>query len=121
MKKIIKIGAISATFLAPLALFAAVPNTSYFTSLLSQIQVILGYIVPILIALAVIYFLFGVLKYVISGGDPEKRAEGRNIMIWGIIAIFVMVSVWGLVRFLQNLTGVDTSNSSVPAPQVPKF
>lgn len=71
-------------------------------------------VIPLIIGLAVLLFLWGVLKYVTSGGDPEKRTEARNTMIWGIIAIFVMVSVWGLVNILVDTFGLDNDVQSAP-------
>jgi len=68
----------------------------YITNLL-QIAV-----VPLLLALGLVYFLIGVLKYVTAGGSEDKAKEGRNLMIYGIIALFVMISVFGLVQILLN-------------------
>ncbi len=58
------------------------------------------YVVPFLIGLAVVMFLVGVLKYVKSGDNEEAREAGRGLMIFGIIALFVMVAVWGFVKIL---------------------
>ncbi len=58
------------------------------------------YVVPFLIGLALVMFLVGVLKYVKSGDNEEAREAGRGLMIFGIIALFVMVSVWGFVKIL---------------------
>ena len=73
-------------------------------------------VVPLLIGLAVLVFLWGVLKYVISGADDaDKRKEARGFMIWGIVSIFIMVSVWGLVGILQSSFGVgDGSDITLP-------
>lgn len=56
----------------------------------------------LLIGLAVVFFLVGVVKFMVSAGDETKRKEGRTMMIYGIIGLFVMVSVWGLVNLLSN-------------------
>lgn len=83
-------------------------------SFLSWLQSLMAMVVPILIGLAVIVFLFGVLRFIFSASDPEKRKEGRSYMIWAIIGIVVMVSVWGLVIFVQNSFGLG-SNGGHPA------
>ena len=75
-----------------------------------------AYIIPLIIALAVLVFIWGVLKYVISKDDDTKK-EARGVMIWGIIAIFVMVSVWGLVNLLGNTFSLD---KSITLPIVPE-
>lgn len=63
---------------------------------------ILDYAVPFLISLALVLFLIGVVRFVAAGDNEEKRQGGRDLMIFGIIALFVMVSVWGFVNILSN-------------------
>ena len=71
----------------------------------------------LLIGLAVVFFLVGVVKFMFSAGDVEKRKEGRTMMIYGIIGLFVMVSVWGLVGIL---TGTFHLNNRLP-DDLPSF
>jgi hypothetical protein len=63
-------------------------------------------VVPLIFALAVVIFIWGVVQYVINTDDEAKRAKGKQFMLWGIIALAVMVSVWGLVDVLGNTFGV---------------
>lgn len=70
-------------------------------------------LVAFLIVIAIIVFFFGLIKYL--GGGTEMKAKGLQIMLYGIIALFVMVSVWGLVRLLQNTFGI-TNNAPIPPP-----
>lgn len=81
-----------------------------FTQILGLINIVAGLIV----ALAVVYFLWGVAKYVGSQGDASAREEARNTMIWGIIAIFVMVSVWGLVNLLRDTFNLEEGETFTP-------
>lgn len=74
--------------------------------LMCHIYNILIYAVPLLIAVAVVVFLYGVVKYITAGGSEEKRAEARMTMIYGIIGLFVMVAIWGLVGILLNTFGI---------------
>ncbi|MAZ40809.1 hypothetical protein CL654_01690 [bacterium] len=100
--------------LLPLMALAQSPNTGYISSLLSQARGIIGNLIPFLVAVAVVVFIWGVIRYVTAGESEEKRAAGRNLMIYGIIAIFVIVSIWGLVAILQNLTGAGTGSAQTP-------
>ena len=86
-------------------------------SILGTVTNILNSIIPIIIGLAVVYFLWGVFGYVTAGADDKKK-EARDVMIYGIIAIFVMVSVWGLVNLLVDTFGLDNSLPS-DIPTVP--
>lgn len=88
------------------------------SGILVQFGKILEMIVPLLIALAVIGFLYGVMRFVFSAGDDEARKAGKNLMIYGLIGIVVMVSIWGLVRFAQNTFGIS-GQEAAQAPSIP--
>jgi hypothetical protein len=62
-------------------------------------------LIPIIIALALLAFLWGVFTFIRNADDEGKRAEGRQFMLWGIIGLAVMMSVWGLVQILTNTIG----------------
>ncbi|MCH7529514.1 hypothetical protein IIB50_00070 [Patescibacteria group bacterium] len=63
---------------------------------------ILQAIVPVLIALALLYFFWGMANFLILHADSEvEREKGRSVMFWGIITFFVMVSVWGILHMLE--------------------
>ncbi|MEI7765242.1 MAG: pilin [bacterium] len=64
-------------------------------------------VIPLLFVLAVASFVWGVIQYVINSNEESKRAKGRDFMIWGIIALVVMVSIWGLVGILRNTFGIE--------------
>ena len=105
-------------FLLPFVSSAEVISTTGINAVITDITGIINRIVPLLIGIAVLVFLWGVLKYVISGADDaDKRKEARGFMIWGIVSIFIMVSVWGLVGILQrtfNVTDGPTNIFTLP-------
>ena len=74
-------------------------------------------LLPFIITLAVLYFVWGVFKYLMAAGDSDARKEARGFMVWGIVSLFVMVSVWGLVNVLVRSFRLD--NSMPKTPQVP--
>ncbi len=63
-------------------------------------------LVPLLVGLAVVVFIYGVLTLILSEGG-EKKEDGKKYMFWGIIGIFVMVSVWGLVAIVQSTFNLE--------------
>lgn len=73
----------------------------------------------ILIAVAIVVFFWGVITYVIAGADEEKRATGRSLMIYGVIGIFVMVALWGLVYLLGSILGVTVGGGVGTLIQIP--
>src|SRR3989344_4702843 len=71
----------------------------YKTSIIWVINFIL---LPILVAIAFIVFLWGVYKYFILGADSDtERATGRQFALWGIIGFVVIFSVWSLVNLVS--------------------
>ncbi|MGE5541377.1 MAG: pilin [Bacillota bacterium] len=105
-----KLGFIGAAFALPYLAFAQI--NSAFDAGRIIIDLINNVAVPIVFALAFIVFIWGIFQYFIQGGhDEEKREGGKQLMLWGLIGFFVMVSVWGLVHVL---TGTFNLNSNVP-------
>ncbi|MDD5721480.1 MAG: pilin [Candidatus Pacebacteria bacterium] len=102
--------------LAPVAAFAATfggnCNAGTITdigSVLCKIGQLLNAVVPVLIALAVVWFVWGVVSYMI-GSDEEAKKKGRDRVIYGIIGFAVIVALWGLVNILTNTFGLTGSN-----------
>jgi len=71
-----------------------------------QVGELINILLPIVVALALLFFFWGLAKFILASGDEDAKDEGKRIMIWGVLALFVMASVWGLVAFFGNLTGV---------------
>jgi len=90
------------------------PNLNFFQSLLQQVGALIEVAVPILIALAVLLFIWGLIKFIFASDNDEARAEGKKVMVWGIIALFVIVSVWGIVALLNQVTGVEQGQGYDP-------
>ncbi|MFP4022844.1 MAG: pilin [Candidatus Paceibacterota bacterium] len=78
---------------------------------------LLDLLVLIIMALALVFFLWGVAKFILNAGDPEEQSKGKQIMFWGLIGLFVMTAVWGLVVFIQDQLGIsDTDDVDAPEP-----
>lgn len=74
-----------------------------FTTMLNFPTCIINtYLVPGAIALEIIFFIAGIIMYLANGDNDAKRAEASQFMLWGILAIFVTLSVWGLVAIIRN-------------------
>ncbi len=100
---------------APVMAFAA--QLAAITDIVVSIGGIVKMLIPILFGLAIIYFFWGLVVFLRAAGDPKAQEAGRNQMIWGVITIAVMVSVYGLVQWLQTLFGVNNT-STITIPQV---
>jgi len=76
-----------------------------FSDVINGIIGTLNIVVFIIIALGLISFLYGIVLYIFRSGDETKRKEGVQFMFYGIIGLFVMVSVWALVAILSGTIG----------------
>jgi len=66
---------------------------------------IISPIVAFVFALAVLLFVWGIVEYIIGGEDSEKRKTGQTHVLWGVIGIAIMVSVYGIIRFVASSVG----------------
>lgn len=81
---------------------------------------IIASIIPIMFALAIVYFFWGLVTYIRAAGDPKAADSGKSIMIYGVIAITVMVSIYGLVNWLQDSVGINSSATvNLPTVTIP--
>lgn len=94
----------------------ALPALASAQSLLNTLgffNTILNAAIGLLITLAIIAFFWGLIRYLFTEGT-EGKAAGLKIMLMGVITIFVMVSIWGLVRLLQSTFQVTSTTPVVP-------
>ena len=67
-------------------------------------------LVPLIFALSFAAFVWGVVSYFfIHGDDDKKRAEGRQFILWGVVGLVVMFSVWGFVNIMLSTLGIAPS------------
>ncbi len=59
-------------------------------------------VIALLTGLAVVYFVWNVLRFIMSAGDEKGRATAKNGIIYGVIGLFVLFSFWGLVELLRT-------------------
>ena len=112
MKKFI----VGALFFAPL--FASAQAFGNVEGLLSGIQSLINIALPIVAGLALLAFFWGLVKFIFSQGNEEAKGDGKKLMGWGLVALFVMVAVWGLVGFIGDALGVTGTGGSVDVPTV---
>ncbi|PCI29650.1 hypothetical protein COB55_01765 [Candidatus Wolfebacteria bacterium] len=98
----------------PLVASAQLNNVSL---LVAGIDSIFDLLVPIAFTAAVVFFFWGLALYISAQGSEDKQDRGKGIMTWGIVAIFIMSSIWGIVNFIGNALGL----SEVPAANVPQI
>jgi hypothetical protein len=112
MKKLI----LSALVFMPMLASAQLSNVE---SLMRSIGRLVDIALPIVVGIALLGFFWGLAKFIFAAGDEGKRDEGKKVMIWGIVGLFVMVSVWGLVRFIGSALQIQEGANTPNIPSVP--
>ncbi|MBI2049104.1 MAG: hypothetical protein HYT29_01560 [Parcubacteria group bacterium] len=78
------------------------------TIILKINDVILNPIIVLLFALALVMFLWGVFQYVVMQDSDKAHVQGRNHMFWGLIGMFIMFSVFAIIRIVTGTFGIPT-------------
>ena len=112
MKKVI----IAALALTPA--FAFAQDLSNVNQLVSAIGDLVNLALPIVVGIALLAFFWGLVKFIFAQGNEESKADAKKIMLWGLIALFVMVAVWGIVRFIGTALGINQGDTII-VPDVP--
>lgn len=107
MRKLTAINIVSASVLLAPALASAVG----LLDTLVTVNRFLNGLIGVIITIAIIVFFWGLVRYLTDVG--EKKHEGLIMMFYGLIAIFVMVSIWGIIHLLQNTFQITGQNQAI--------
>jgi hypothetical protein len=88
-----------------------VPNTVV-TFMQSVTSEIINPIIGIIFAVALLYFLWGLMTFIFAAGDTSKMTEGKQHMLWGTIGMVVMISVGAILAL--GLATIGVSSSDLP-------
>ena len=73
------------------------------TELVTNIKdLILNPIIGFMFAVAVVMFIYGIVEYIYGADNEDKRNAGKRHMVWGIVGIFVMIGVYGILNILSD-------------------
>jgi len=107
-------------YLLPLVAFAQAVDFGYFDELgTALIDFFNNILIPLFIGVAVILFFYGLIKYITSGESDDAKKSARSYMIYGVVVLFVMISVWGLVQILVDLFGLEGVAPVTPTVPLP--
>ncbi|MEK7208014.1 MAG: pilin [Patescibacteria group bacterium] len=86
---------------------------------LQKLVDVLDVIVPFIIGLAVVVIVWGIFLYLTKAGEEEKRLEARRYILFGIIGVFFMLSIWGFVNILDDTFDLTRQIDPQDIPKVP--
>lgn len=112
MKKVIAAAGMS---LLPMLAFAQAKGIQLYNlqDVINGAGRIINAIVPLIFAVAVLYMLWNIVKYIEAGtGDAKARDAARDQIIFAVVLLFVMMSIWGLVNILRGTFTLKNENPS---------
>lgn len=65
-----------------------------------------GQIIPILVAAALLYTLYAVVDFMAAKRDSQTKEEKKQRIFWGIIGLFIIISIWSLVAIVGRTFGI---------------
>lgn len=69
---------------------------------------IINPIIVFMMALALLVFIWGVIEFIMNqgGGEEKAIASGKQHILWGLVGLVIMVSVFGIMRLIINTFGI---------------
>lgn len=102
------------------AIVLAAPKT--FKELIGTFIFYVQLVIPVVIGLSILFFFWGITKFIFAAGNEEKVKEGKNIMTWGLLALFVTVSILAIIAMVGGSifpnfnTRIDTQFGPIEGP-----
>ena len=103
------------TLLVPLFAYAQ----TNFTTIITMVGNLIRLLIPIAIAAALLFFIWGLAVFIKNSGDEDGLKEGKQKMLWGVIALFVIISIWGLVALINSSFRLNPGEKA-PVPDIPR-
>lgn len=103
----------------------AAPSKNLDEFLANVNEFIINPLILFLFALAILFFLYGVFEFFLNQSNDEKKTTGKQHMLWGIVGIAIMLSVWTILGIIINTLGIsevkinsdDTVEIKLPPPK----
>ena len=94
MKRIIVSGL---TLMFPLAAAAATV-----ADIIGRARSVVNLVIPLLASVAFAASLYGIMRFIASSGNEEKRSEAKKYVLYGLIGMFVIIAFWGILTVVAN-------------------
>ena len=102
----------------PLIASAAGTAQDIVTPIANNVLSLVRVLVLIVFVLAIVAFGWGIVQFIFAGGDPTAIGKAKSFLLWGVIGMAVMASLFGLITFLQQYFGVNSGGLNILPPIV---
>lgn len=95
---------------------AQAQDFGYLDALSFETASVIAILIILASAVALLIFLWGLALFIFQAGSDDARSQGRQLMFWGVIALFVLVSIWAIVALVRSFFGIDANPAPFGAP-----
>ena len=95
-------------------IFVFAQDVSWLEDLFGGVVDVVVDFVPPLIGLALILFVWGLVKYLYRKSDENSVKQAKQFMVWGVVAMFTLVAIWGIVALMQTIFGTPVIDPPNP-------
>lgn len=75
-------------------------------------------IIPLVGSIAFLAFAWGIVRFIKSTGSEAELKKSKSILLWGIIGMFVLISIWGIIAFIRAEFGFGGGTFGIPQIKV---
>ncbi len=67
-----------------------------------------GVLIPFILGIGFLVFVWGMFQFFIAGGaNEEKKEKGKSLMVWAVVGFVLIIVFWGIINLLTSSTGLD--------------
>lgn len=96
----------SMLFIIPLSAYGASPDSGPVNSVFESMLNLLNVLTQIGIVTALVVFGWGIIRLIMAANNPAALKQAKGILWWGIIALFVLASLGGIIAFIKSYAGI---------------
>lgn len=82
------------------------------------ISFIVNPLIYLAFGVATAYVFYGFVKFLSKQPGDKERDEARKAIIWGILGMVIMFSVYGLIRLVADTYGIRSSDIGSPSARI---
>ena len=91
----------------PLIASAAATADDIITPIANNVLRLVRVLVLIVFVLAIVAFGWGIVQFIFAGGDPSAIGKAKSFLLWGLIGMAVLASLFGLITYIQSYFGIE--------------
>ena len=76
-------------------------------------EYILNPLILLMFALSLVMFIYGIIRFLSMDSADKSRKEAQDSILWGIVGMIIMVSVYGIIKFVLATFGISQDDSSL--------